>query len=327
MLKPQCQNFCGKYYGWICMANGAFNGALKIFVGIWANSQVLVADGFQSLTSVITAFITLISLRVSRWPKDETHPYGHGNVEFLMSAIFGFILLIVALVMIIRAVSAIAKGNLAPPLLVAIGPALISIISNISISRFGMCVSRQIHSPVIAANAENMSDALSSTATLLGIIGARVGYPVLDPLAAVLVALLIARIGVRILKNATDGLMDRSVTETERGRMLRRTAVVPGVQRVAYLKARQIGQKMWVDVGIVVPGAISLYKADRVAREVRSALMRSFSHIQDAVIYLENEPPVMAAKRGFWSRITSCLPARNPIDETPLSFPVKKDGQ
>jgi cation diffusion facilitator family transporter len=293
------------------MATGAFIGALKVFVGMWANSQALIADGFQSFAGVVTGFITLISLRVSRWPRDEKHPYGHGKIEFLMSGFFGLLLVFAALLMAVRAISAIISGNLTPPLLAAIGPALISIVCNVSISRFGMCVSRQLNSPVIAANAENTADALSSVATILGIVGARFGYPVLDPIAAIIVAFLIARIGVHIVRSSTGGLMDKSAPESDRVRMVRCVAAVPGVRRVAYLRTRQMGQEMWVDVGIAVPGAISLQKADGIARDARNALMREFDRLQDAVVYLEDEPfldPV--PERSVWRKILSRFTTR-----------------
>ena len=311
MLKPQCQNLCARYYGWIALANSGFNGTLKIIVGSMAHSQALIADGFRSLTDVITAIMTRVSLRISRWPKDERHPYGHGKIAFLTSTLFGCLFLAVALGMAVRAVSSIVKDNLTPPIFVSAGPAVISILCSVALARYAACVSRHVHGPAVAAGAkEHVVDALSSAATLAGIIGALIGYPFLDPAAAVVVALLIARTGARILKDGANGLMDGSVAEGERDRMARCAASTPGVLRVAHLKTRQIGQGVWADAKIIVPAAMTLRQADRVAREVRNALMRNFPRIQDAVVYLEGQAPAPTAKRPLWHGIVSWVSRR-----------------
>jgi cation diffusion facilitator family transporter len=307
---PRCQNFCGVYYGWIAMANSAFNAVFKISVGMVANSQALVASGLQSLTDVVSAIITLMSLRISRRPRDEKHPYGYGKIEFLTSGLFGSVLVAIALILIIRAIATITKGYLAPPLFVAIGPALVAIITNVAVSRYGMCVSRQINSPAIAANARAMTDALVSTGTLIGIVGALVGFPILDSIAAILVSLVVAYIGLRILKDATDGLMDCSAPQPERMSMLRRAARVPGVQSVSLLKTRQIGQLFWVDICIVVPGSVTLYEAELVAREVRGDLMRNFPFLQEAVVYFDHFPEAPPPKPPFWRRMIPKWPRR-----------------
>lgn len=303
MKKPQCQTFCGKYYGWLSFASNLFNAAFKIGVGVFAASQALVADGFHSLSDSLTAIMTIVTLKLSGRPPDKSHPYGHGKVEFLAAAFFSVVLLLLALVIMVRSIHSIVGGGIAPPNFIAIGPAAVSIMVNIAISNYGLCVGRQINSPVIIANAkENRADALSSIASLVGIVGALAGYPLLDPLAAIAVSLLIGRMGLEIMSEAGAGLMDSSIEKERRAKIRRLASAVAGVQKVAFLKTRRIGQRIWADMAIVVPPTATLNEGDRIAHEVRNCLMRRYPEMQDAVVYLSSGPS-NARGRGLLAKL------------------------
>lgn len=303
MKKPQCQSFCGKYYGWISFSSNLFNAAFKIGVGLLTASQALIADGLHSLSDALTAIVTIATLIVSRRPGDKSHPYGHGKIEFIASAFFGMMLLALSLAIMVRSIRSMTDDALAPPNFLAIGPAVVSILVNIALSNYGLCVGRNINSPVIIANAkENRADAFSSVASLVGIVGALMGYPFFDPLAAVVVSLLIGRMGIEILVEASAGLMDSSVEKNTRKEMRGIARDVEGVQKVAFLKTRRIGQKIWADLGIDVRPSIALNKGDRIAREVRNALMRHYPNLQDAVVYLDTGPRT-PGRRTFLQRV------------------------
>jgi cation diffusion facilitator family transporter len=312
MRKPQCQTFCATYYAWISYVSNVFNAALKIGVGIVTHSQALVADGFHSLSDSFTALVTIAALRFSSKPSDDRHPYGHGKIEFLSAAFFSLILIALSLWIMGRAIFAIVKGAIEPPNFLAIGPAFVSILSNIAISNYGLCVGKELNSPVVMANAqENRADAYSSIASLVGITGAIAGYAILDPLAAIAVSLLIGHMGCKIFGEAGAGLMDASIGENQRKEIRRAVLSVPGVDKIAYLRTRRTGQRTWADVGIVVPSVISLYEGDAVAQEVRNSLMRNFPQMQDCVVYLGNDQPAGRKKQGLLGAIASLLRRRN----------------
>ena len=312
MKKPQCQTFCAKYYAWISFASNVFNATFKIGVGTATRSQALVADGFHSLSDSLTAIVTIATLRFSAKPSDARHPYGHGKIEFLSAAFFSLILIALSLWIMGRAVFAIVKGDVEAPNFLAVGPALVSILVNLAISNYGLCVGREINSPVVTANAkENRADAFSSIASLVGIIGALAGCTFLDPLAAVAVSLLIGRMGCEILSDAGAGLMDASVDENQRNDIRRRILSVPGAEKIAYLRTRRIGQKIWADVGIVVPSNLSLNEGDAVAQEVRNSLMRSLPQMEDSVVYLGGDQRAGRKKRGLLGAIASLWKRRS----------------
>lgn len=307
MKKPQCESFCRKYYGWISFASNIFNAGLKIGVGIVTQSQALIADGFHSLSDSLTAIVTIATLRVSGRPSDASHPYGHGKIEFISACLFSLMLMTLAGIITVRAIISMLSETLAPPNFLAAGPALISILTNIAVSNYGLCVGREINSPVITANAkENNADAMSSVASLTGIIAAVLGFPKFDPLAAIAVAACIAYMGYQIFHESASGLMDAAIGKEDRDVIRRLVRSVPGVQRLAFLRTRRIGQKIWADVGIKVSPTLTLDEADSVAHEVRNALMRRFPRMQDAVVYLESEP-AFPEKRRWYNRVALLL--------------------
>ncbi len=299
MKKPECKTFCGKYYGWISFGTNLFNAAFKIGVGLVAASHALVADGFHSLADALTAIVTIGTLKLSERPGDKSHPYGHGKVEFIAASLFSVMLLALAAGIMVKSIRSMVGGNLAAPNFLAIGPAVVSIMVNVAISNYGLCVGREINSPVITANAkENKADAFSSVASLVGIVGALLGFPILDPLAAIVVSLLIGRMGLEILSEAGAGLMDGSIEKGRRTNIRGLARAVPGVREVAFLRTRRIGQKIWADLGIEVSPALSLAEGDRIAHEIRNSLMRRYPEMQDAVVYL-NSAPGMSPRRDL----------------------------
>lgn len=289
MKKPECRSFCGKRYGWISFFSNLFNAAFKIGVGVVAGSHALVADGFHSLSDAMTAIITIVTLQFSQRPSDKGHPYGHGKVEYISASLFSIMLLVLAAIIMVKSIRSIVGGNLSAPSFLAIGPAVVSIMVNIAISNYGLCVGREINSPVITANAkENRADAYSSIASLVGIVGALLGYPIMDPVAAIGVSLLIGRMGWEIMREAGAGLMDGSIEKGRRAQMRRLVGSMPNVQKVVFLRTRSIGQKTWADLGIEVSPSLSLDEGDRIAQEVQNSLMRNYPEMQEAVVYLNS---------------------------------------
>jgi cation diffusion facilitator family transporter len=314
MKKDRCQSFCGKNYGWFSLGSNLFNASFKIGVGWLTTSQALVADGFHSLSDSLTAVITIATLKVSTRPSDAEHPYGHGKIEFLSAAFFSIVLVTLAVCIAVRAVLSMMRGDLTTPSFLAIGPAAVSILVNIAISNYGLCVGRELNSPVITANAkENKADAFSSIASLVGIVGALMGFPLMDPLAAVAVSLLIGRIGIGIFRESGSGLMDASITRDNRGKIRQLAYSVRGVEDVAFLRTRKIGQKIWADLGIIVP-PITLAEADKIAHEVRNLLMRKFPEMQDAVVYLNCESDAVTTKFRRLRKMVSLFGKQSAIE-------------
>jgi len=160
---------------------------VKLLGGILGGSQALIADAVHSLSDVIIAILVIVGLKVSSVPPDDDHHWGHGNIEFIVSAIIGTLLVCTAITITIVSLATIIRGDIYNPSILAVWAAAISVVANEIMFRHSLCVGLQMDSPAMIANAwENRSDVYSSLAVLVGVFGARMGFVVLDPIAAII---------------------------------------------------------------------------------------------------------------------------------------------
>ena len=216
---------------------------VKLIGGIFGRSHALMADALHSLSDVIIALFLWVTLKISGGPPDEDHHWGHGNVEFIVSVIVGVLLLCGAVTITAVSLTSIIEGITPEPGIVAVWAAAISVIANEIMFRHSICVGEQMGSPAIMANAwENRADVYSSVAALIGVFGARMGFAFLDPAAAILVGLMIARSGLRTLVAGIGGITDRSIDRATLARVKRIVLKERGIRDVGRLRARKIGQ-------------------------------------------------------------------------------------
>ncbi len=223
--------------------------AVKLTGGIFGRSQALIADAMHSVTDIVISLLVLVGLKITGAPPDDDHPWGHGNIEVIVSGIIGVLLLFAAVTITIVSLTSIFAGTVLQPGAIAVLAALISVVVNELLFRHSLCIGKQMNSPAMIANAwENRADVYTSTAALIGVFSARLGFSVLDPVAAVFVAFMIAKTGITTLINSVHGIMDRNVDD----KMLKDIRSIverdKNVEGVIRLRARRIGQKNWVDL-------------------------------------------------------------------------------
>jgi len=253
--------------------------------GILGRSQALVADAVHSLSDVIVSLMMLITLKVSAVPPDDDHHWGHGNVEYIASATIGVLLICAAIMISISAVFTIVTGKMDDPGILAVWAAFISIITNEILYRQGICVGERMNSPVMIANArEKRSDAYSSLAALIGVFGARMGFEVLDPIAAVVVGFMIARFGLNTLLEGIKGISDRSFDEKILASVKRLVLKDENIKDIGRLRARQIGQKHWIDLEAIFAPEVKVVEVKTTIANFRKDIMDRFEEIADVVI-------------------------------------------
>ena len=285
---------CGKRVPWVIFFGNTILSAFQIFVGLVSGSKGLVADGAHSGADVVAALMMMISLGISGREDDETHPWGHGKIEFASALLIYTILVVLAIVLLIDAGEAIISGHVKPPHMAAFVAGVVAVFLNYVLSSYGFCAGNQLNSPSMIANAnENRSDMLSSIAVVLGILGANMGFPILDSVAAVLVALIIFRTGLRLWIQAFRNLLDESLPY-EKVKLLKDFILqYQAVKDISFLKTRRVGQTVWADIELVVSPKMSVQEGHAIAREVRLALIRRFRHIKEAVVTCTcNENPL-----------------------------------
>lgn len=260
--------------------------ALKLAVGYVANSEALKADGLNNVTDIIASVAVLIGLKLSQRPADDDHPYGHWKAETVASMVASFIMAAVGLKVAYEAVVSIFYVQKESPDVISAWTGLFCAFVMYLVYRYNKKLATEINSQsVMAAAKDNLSDAWVSVGTFIGIIGAQFGLPWLDPLAAVLVGLLICKTAWDIFKEAslylTDGFDEKQID-------IYKDTIhqCKGVKGVKEIKARNYGNNIVVDVVILVNSTLDVKKAHDIATTVEEELMRTHK-VYDVHVHVE----------------------------------------
>ena len=263
----------------------------KFFAGIMGHSAAMLADAVHSLSDFVTDIIVIVFVRISSKPEDEGHDYGHGKYETLATAIIGIILLGVGFGIFWNGASSIYRflhgGSLQEPGMLALIAAVVSILVKEAMFWYTRACAKKIQSSAFMADAwHHRSDAFSSIGSLIGIVGARAGFPVLDPIASVVICLFILKVAVDIFRDAikklTDSACDDAYTEKVRDYIKGQE----GVCGIDLLRTRIFGEKVYVDVEISVDADLSLREAHAIAERVHDGLEHNFSNIKHVMVHV-----------------------------------------
>jgi cation diffusion facilitator family transporter len=264
-----------------------FLSVIKLVTGFMGNSFALIADAVHSLTDGITTVGVIISLRISRKPPDKEHPYGHGKIESVAAKIISIFLVAVGIGMLITAFKKVMSGDILVPKGIAIWVALLSIIAKELSYRYTLIAANKLQSTVLAADAwHHRTDALSSVAALIGIIGARFGNVILDPLMAGLVAIFIIWAGYKLLRESIDELIDTLPDEKIPINISNLCEKVEGIKEVRNIKIRKYGMFYIVDLVIVVDPSITVQEGHNVAIVTRKKIINEIEGIKDVFIHV-----------------------------------------
>jgi cation diffusion facilitator family transporter len=269
--------------------------AAKLVLGYSTGAVSIVSDGFHSLTDSASNVMGLVGLRAARKPPDIDHPYGHRKYETLAAAgIFVFLLLVV--VEVVRtAVSHLTGGEPARVTAMSFVVMLVTLGVNLLVVRYEAGYGRRLRSELLMADAlHTRSDVLTSIGVIVSITGVRLGYPVLDPLGGLVVAVFIARTGLEIARQTSPILADRVVLDEEEIRGVVMT--VPEVVGCHQIRSRGSADHTFLDLHVWFSGATSLFEAHRLSHVVKDRLMEKFPQIVDAIIHIEPPPP----RDGKW---------------------------
>ncbi len=263
----------------------------------------LVADGLHSFTDVIGTSVIIGTRKVSDRPADGCHPYGPGKAEFMGSTFIYTVLLFLAGAIFIGGLLVILEGEIRAPRIVTLLAAVASVAYNVIMYLLGTCAGKRNNSPAILANAfENRADAISSAAVIVGIAAAILVHPICDPIAAMIVGVIIFVNCMIELNKSLSGLMDQALSSEAVGRIKRVALSQKGVTGVDFVKTRQTGRDYWVDLGILVPEGLNVARSDNIASAVRNELMRRSERFQHVEVYVAPAPHQIGKRRGFLLR-------------------------
>ncbi len=248
---------------------------LQLAVGWWSASQALIADALHTLSDLVGDGLLLWANRHSRRPADAGHPYGHQRLETAASLLLGLILIGVALSLIAAAVQRLGSMDAAPLLHpAALFMALTALIAKEGLYRYLMATARRVRSSLLEASAWHArSDAASSLVVAAGLAGSLAGWPLLDPLAAAAVGLLILRMGARFAWNALHDLVDRAADEAAVEAIAATLRETPGVKDLHDLRTRRNGDLIAVDVHLDVDARLTVLEGHEIAKTARERVL------------------------------------------------------
>ena len=263
---------------------------LKFFAGIFGNSQALIADAVHSVSDLFTDAIVLIGLRVGRKAPDEEHPFGHGRIETLASAMVGMALIATALYLGIEATLNIYRHTEYHPTNLALIGAGVSIALKEALYHYTVHIGRRIKSQLIIANAwHHRSDSLSSVAVFMGVAGALINPSlyILDSFAAVLVSFFIVKVGLEILRDSLREFTDTAPPPEILDKISDCTRSVEGVLDTHDLRVRTSGGMYQMETHIVVDGQLTVSEGHRIAKAVESCLAEEIEDLDRVIVHVD----------------------------------------
>lgn len=264
--------------------------AFKALAGILAHSEAMISDAVHSASDVFSSIIVIIGVKISSKDSDEEHPYGHERFECVAAIVLSVILLITGLFIGVGAIENIASGNyqnLEVPGVMALIAAIVSIVSKEAMYWYTRAYAKRYDSGALMADAwHHRSDALSSIGALIGIIGARMGFPVLDSVASLAICVCIAKAAFDIFKDAVQKMVDRSCDEETEEQMRSCAAEQEGVVCVDVLNTRIFGGKIYVDIEICADGNLTLKQGHNIAQNVHDAIEHEFPKVKHIMVHV-----------------------------------------
>ena len=250
--------------------------SVQITIGFFAVSQGLIADGIHSLSDLLSDFVVLLANHQSKKAADEDHQYGHLRYENAASFVLGMFLLVVGIGKLWSAVLKIQHPEQIQQVhVVAIWVALFGLVAKEGLFRYMLTVAERIRSSMLIANAWHArSDAASSLVVAIGIGGNLLGYHLFDPIAALVVGLMIARMGWKFAWNAMSDLMDRAVSPEEFEAIRKTLTETDGVLGLHDMRTRKVGDLIIVDVHLELDGTQTVMEGHHIASEARSRVMQ-----------------------------------------------------
>jgi cation diffusion facilitator family transporter len=265
--------------------------AAQITGGVFAHSQALIADGLHTLSDLISDAVVLFAAKQGSQDADEEHPYGHRRIETLGSVFVGLALVGVAVAIGFNAGERLFHpGRLLDPEPLALAFAALAIVSKEALYHYTVHVAKRVRSSLLRANAwHHRSDVFSSLVVFAGIGGTLLGLPYLDAIAAIVVAVMIARIGWQLASSGVRELIDTGL-EPEEIEAIRRTILdTDGVSGLHMLRTRRMGGEALADVHILVNSRISVSEGHRISEAVEHRLIEEFEEMSDVTVHIDPE--------------------------------------
>ncbi|MGN0608697.1 MAG: cation diffusion facilitator family transporter [Oscillospiraceae bacterium] len=263
---------------------------VKLLAGIIAHSGAMISDAVHSASDVFSTFVVIIGIRLASKKPDKEHPYGHERMECVAAIILAVVLFITGLGIGAEALKNILSGNyseLQVPGVLALIAAIVSIVSKEAMYWYTRHYAKKIDSSALMADAwHHRSDAFSSIGALIGIAGARLGFPVMDSIASFVIFIFIAKAAFDIFKDAMDKMIDHSCDEETEKQIYDCVMKNEDVMGIDLLQTRIFGNKIYVDLEIQADGSFTLREAHSIAEAVHNDIEQNFPKVKHIMVHV-----------------------------------------
>ena len=270
----------------------------KLLAGIIAHSNAMISDAIHSASDVFSTFVVIIGIKLASKKPDKEHPYGHERLECMAAIILAIVLFITGIGIGIDALKNILLGNyndLQEPGFLALIAAIVSIVSKEGMYWYTRYNAKKIDSGALMADAwHHRSDAFSSIGALIGIAGARLGFPIMDSIASLVIFVFIAKAAFDIFKDAMDKMVDHSCDEKTEKQIYDCVMKNENVMGIDLLQTRIFGNKIYVDLEIQADASYTLLEAHNIAEVVHDDIEQNFPKVKHIMIHVN---PAMQGKQ------------------------------
>lgn len=275
---------------WVTIAGNIFLSILKVVAGILAHSSAMISDAIHSASDVFSTVVVMIGVKLASKESDKEHPYGHERLECVAAIVLSMVLFITGLGIGVDAGKTILHGNkedIPVPGMLALIAAVVSIVSKEAMYWYTRYHAQKIDSGALMADAwHHRSDSFSSIGALIGIAGARLGFPVMDSIASLVIFVFIAKAAYDIFKDAMDKMVDHCCDEQTEQEIYDCVMKHEKVMGIDLLQTRIFGNKIYVDVEIQVNGSYTLWEAHTIAEEVHEEIERTFPKVKHIMVHV-----------------------------------------
>jgi cation diffusion facilitator family transporter len=263
---------------------------LKLLAGVFAHSSAMISDAVHSASDVFSTIVVIIGVKLSSKAADKEHPYGHERLECVAAIALSVVLFITGLGIGIQALKNILQGSyadLAVPGVLALAAAILSIVAKEAMFQYTKLYAKKIDSSALMADAwHHRSDAFSSIGALIGIGGARLGFPIMDSIASLVIFVFIVKAAYDIFRDAIDKMVDHSCDEETENQIRECIMQNENVIGIDLLQTRIFGNKIYADIEIRVDGSYTLRRAHEIAETVHNNIEQAFPKIKHIMVHV-----------------------------------------
>ena len=292
MSQMESQNIAIKV-SLISIMMNAFLSIFKLLAGVIGKSSAMLSDAIHSMSDVFSSIIVIIGVKLASKDEDKEHPYGHERLECVVAILLAMILVFVGGGIGISGIQNIISGkyeSLEPPEWFALMAAIVSILIKEGMYWYTKIAAKKINSSALMADAwHHRSDSLSSIGSFIGILGSRLGYPILDSVASIVICIFILKAGYEIFMDAIKKMIDESCDDETEEKIRSIASSQAGVIKIDMLKTRLFGDKIYIDLEISVDGDKSLREAHEIAQIVHDNIEKEMGIVKHCMIHVNPE--------------------------------------